>query len=338
VGGEKVAVTRPRVRGAGGEVELQTLCRLQDQEIFDDEIKNRMVRGVSTRNYEPVVKSWSKKLSISKTTVSRAFVRSSRKDLEKLNTQDLSGHEFIALMVDGVEIGGRSVVVVLGITNTCEKVPLGLREGDTENSVVIKDLLTSIRDRGFRQHTDRILAVTDGAKAIKKALKDVFGDRVTVQRCWIHKLRNLQKYIPSRLHKQLWWRMKKLMNLKSIADAKTDLASLITWLSEISIEAESSMKEVGMELLTVHEFDVQGELRKSLYSTNPIESLIFGIRHRLSRVKNWKGSKRKDQIQRWMASSILAHQTKMRRLKGHKHAEKLIMKLKTNVDSMMESA
>lgn len=129
-----------------------------------------------------------------------------------------------------------------------------------------------------------------------------------------------------------------IMNLKSIEDAKKDLASFIEWLSEISIEAESSMREVGMELLTVHELDVHGELRKSLYSTNPIESLIFGIRHRLSRVKNWKASKKKDQIQRWMASSILAHQKKMRRLRGHKQVDKLIAKLKTKVDSMEKSA
>jgi transposase-like protein len=331
-------VPRPRVRNADGEVELASLARLQDQDIFDDEIKDRMVLGASSRNYEPIVKSWSKKLSVSKSTVSRAFIRSSRKDLEKINTQDLSKYEFIALMIDGVEIAGRAEIVALGITPDCQKIPLGLREGDTENAVVIKDLLTSIRDRNFKMHTDRILAVTDGAKAIKKALKDVFDDQVVVQRCWLHKLRNLQKYVPDNLHKQLWWRMKKLMNLKSFEDAKKDLASLIEWLAEISIEAESSMQEVGMELLTVHELGVVGELRKSLYSTNPIESLIFGIRHRLSRVKNWKSSKKKDQIQRWLASSILAHEKKMRRLRGHKHVSILIANLKTKVDSMEKSA
>ncbi len=338
VGGEKVSVTRPRVRNEKGEVELSTLSRLQDQDIFDEEIKDRMVLGVSSRNYEPVVKTWSKKLSISKSNVSRAFIKASRRDLEKINTQDLSPFEFIALMIDGVEIAERSLIVILGVTHDCQKIPLGIREGDTENSTVIKDLLTSIRDRNFKMHTDRILAVTDGAKAIKKALKDIFADQVVVQRCWLHKLRNLQKYVPENLHRQLWWRMKKLMNLMSFEEAKKDLASFIEWLSEISIEAESSMREVGMELLTVHELEVHGDLRKSFYSTNPIESLIFGIRHRLSRVKNWKSSKKKDQIQRWMASSILAHQKKMRRLRGHKQVNKLIAKLKTKVDSMEKSA
>lgn len=338
IGGEKVSVTRPRVRNQSGEVELSSLARLQDQDIFDDEIRDRMVLGIASRNYEPAIKSWSDKLSISKSNVSRAFIRASRKDLEKLNTQDLSEYEFIALMVDGVEIAGRSLIVILGITQDCQKIPLGLREGDTENSAVIKDLLAAIRDRNFRMHTDRILAVTDGAKAIKKALRDVFGDSVVVQRCWLHKLRNLQGYVPGHLHQQLWWRMKKLMNLKSFDDAKQELATLISWLSEISFEAESSIREVGLELLTVHELKVNGELRKSLYTTNPIESLIFGIRHRLSRVKNWKSSTKKDQIQRWFASSILAHQKKMRRLRGHHQVHLLITNLKTKVDPIKKSA
>jgi transposase-like protein len=309
------------------------------RDIFDEEIKNRMLRGVSTRDYEPVVKSWSEKLSISKSNVSRAFMRASKKDLERINSQDLSAHEFIALMIDGVEIADRTLVVVLGIDSDSKKIPLGLREGDTENAVVIKDLLASIRDRNFKMYTDRILAVSDGAKAIKKALKDIFGDAVVLQRCWLHKFRNLQKYIPARLHKTLWWRMKRLMNLKTLEDAQKELVELITWLSEISIEAENSMREVGLELLTVHALGVSGELRKSLYSSNPIESLIFGIRHRMGRVKNWKSSNKKDQIQRWMASSILAAEKKLRRLRGHKQVGVLIDNLRIKkVDSGERSA
>lgn len=338
VGGEKLQVKRPRVRDEHGEVPLQTLERLQDQDIFDDEIRNRMVLGISSRNYEPAIKSWSDKLGVSKSNVSRAFIRSSRKDLDKINTQDLSEFEFIALMIDGVEISGKSIIAVLGITHDCQKIPLGIRLGETESSEIIKDLLNTIRDRNFKLHSDRILVVTDGAKAIKKAVKDVFGDQVLVQRCWLHKLRNLQKYTPESQHRTLLWRMKKLMSLKSLDEAKKELASLIVWLSEISTEAENSMNEVGMELLTVHQLGVVGDLRKSLYSTNPIESLIFGIRHRLCRVKNWKSATKKDQIQRWMASSILAHQRKMRRLRGHKQVGILIANLKTKVDSMETSA
>jgi transposase-like protein len=158
VGGEKIQIPRPRVRGEDGEVELSSLLQLQDQDIFDEEIRDRMMLGVSTRNYQPVMKSWAKKLSTSKSNVSRAFIKASRKDLERINTSDLSCYEFVALMIDGVHIAERTIIVVLGITNDCQKVPIGIREGDTENSEVVRDLLTSIRDRNFKQHTARLLA------------------------------------------------------------------------------------------------------------------------------------------------------------------------------------
>lgn len=338
VGGEKLRVPRPRLRDENGEVPLTTLKQLQDQDIFDDQIRERMIMGVSTRNYAPVIKTWSDKLSISKSNVSRAFIRASRKDLELINTRDLSEYEFIAMMIDGVEIAGKSLITIIGITDKCDKIPLGIRAGDTENSEVIKDLLTTIMARNFKLHADRLLAVTDGAKAIKKALKDVFGDKVFIQRCWLHKLRNLQKYIPKNMHNQLWWRMKKLMNLKTFVEAKKELASLIIWLSDISIEAERSMNEVGLELLTVHQLEICGELRKSLYSTNPIESIIFGIRHRLGRVKNWKSANKRDQVQRWMASSILSAEKTMRRLRGFKNVDKLIANLKIKIETTEKTA
>ena len=127
VGGEKLSVTRPRLRDESGEVQLSSLQKLQDQDIFDDEVKERMIRGVSTRNYDPVIKSWSDKLSISKSTVSRAFMRASKKDLDLINTQSLEDFEFIALMIDGVEIAGRSIIAVMGITKDCLKIPLGIQ-------------------------------------------------------------------------------------------------------------------------------------------------------------------------------------------------------------------
>lgn len=337
-GGEKLSVKRPRLRDDNGEVQLASLASLQDQDIFDDAIKSRMIKGVATRNYEPVIESWSDKLSVKKSTVSAAFIRASKKDLNHINTFNLSSYKFVALMIDGVEVAGRSLIVPMGITDKGDKIPLGLAEGDTENAVVIKDLLVQIRERGFSFCTARGLAITDGAKAIKKALKDVFGSTVIVQRCWLHKLRNIQSYLPKEHHKQLWWRMKKIMSLVDHQVAKNEMASLMKWLADVSIDAESSLREAGSELLTVHELGVTGVLRKSLYSTNPIESLIFGIRHRIARIKNWKTSKQKDQIQRWMASSLIESQKKMRRLRGHTQIEKLITTLNKNLEQQEQSA
>ena len=336
VGGQKQSIVRPRVRNANGEVELHTLSQLQDQDIFDDTIKEKMILGVSTRKYEPVMESWSEKLSISKSNVSRAFVRASKKDLELITRGDLSAHRFVAILLDGLIVSGRAVIAAIGITDQCQKIPIGLCEGMSENAEVVKDLLVNIRERGFTFHCEKILAVTDGSKALQKALVEVFGSRVIVQRCYLHKLRNLKQYVPDRLHGQLAWKMKRLMSLKTHVEAKKELITFVDWLSEISMEAERSMQEVGEELITVHLLGLTGDLRKSLSSTNIIESLIGAVREKTNRVKNWKKSKNKDQAQRWIASAMLAHQKKMRRLRGYKAINTLVESLNKKVIAKIE--
>lgn len=324
--GARYPARRPRVRGALGEVPLPSLAKLRDQDLLDAQIQDRMIRGVSTRNYDPVVSAYAEKLGVSKSSVSRAFVRASQKDLEALNHSSLEGHSFVALMIDGVEYAGRSVVVALGITDSLQKVPLGAREGDTENGELVRDLLSGIVERGFKPHCEKLLAVIDGGKALRKGLLDVFGERVLIQRCWLHKLRNLQAYVPRQHHPQLYWRMKKLMALVRYDEAIQELESLAHWLSGISQDAESSIHEVGRELLTVHRLGLPRALRQGLSTTNAIESLIGVVRGKTSRVRNWK-SKKTNQVLRWVASSLISHRSKMRRLRGHKESAQLIAAL-----------
>lgn len=324
--GARYPIRRPRVRGALGEVQLPSLEKLRDQDLLDGQIQARMIRGVSTRNYDPVVTAYAKKLGVSKSSVSRAFIRASQKDLDNLNHADLSKYSFVALMIDGVEYAGRTVVVALGITDQLQKIPLGAREGDTENSALVKDLLAGIVERGFKLHCEKLLAVIDGGKALRKGLVDVFGDRVLIQRCWLHKLRNLRAYVPRQHHAQLHWRMKKLMGLVRHDEAIRELDSLAHWLSQISQDAEASIREVGPDLVTVHRLGLSRALRQGLSSTNAIESLIGVVRGKTDRVKNWK-SKKTNQILRWVASSLRHHETKMRRLRGHKERAQLIAAL-----------
>jgi transposase-like protein len=273
-----------------------------------------------------VISSYSKKLGASKSSVSRAFVRASQKDLDLLNGADLSSYSFVAIMIDGVEIAGRTVVAALGVTNKLEKVPLGIREGDTENSAVVKDLLASIIERGFELHCEKLLAVLDGAKALKKAVRDVFGDQVLVQRCWLHKLRNAKKYLSKQHHPELFRRMKKLMSTVKHDEALKELQLLIHWAGGLSHETQSSFEEVGAELLTVHHLGLPKLLRESLSTTNAVESLIGVVRDKTSRVKNWKSVKTKQTL-RWVASSIVKHRSKMRRIKGFEHSQVLIAAL-----------
>lgn len=326
VEGAKYTVQRPRVRKNNREVALPTLAKLQSQDLLDAQMHQRMVLGVSTRNYDQVIDGYSEKLGVARSSVSRAFIRASQKDLDTINDGKLEAHAFVALLIDGVEIGGRTVVVALGITAAMEKIPLGLREGDTENSEVVKDLLASLQERGFTLHCERLLAIIDGAKALKKALRHVFGERAVIARCWLHKERNLRGYLPERAHGALHWRLKKLMALNSLTDARTELAALREWVAGLSAQAAASLDEVGEELLTLHALGITGELRKSLSSTNLIESLFSVVRDKIHRVKNWK-SQRSQQILRWVAASILAHRKKMRRVRGMAQAEELIAAL-----------
>jgi len=338
--GVKVKTRRPRVRNEEGEVELPTLAKLQDQDLFDDQIKHRLLRGISTRNYSEVVAAWSKKTGVSKSSVSRAFVRVSQKSLEELNHLDLSKFRFVGMMIDGVDFAGTAVIVAMGVTDDLQKIPLGIREGDTENSVVVKDLLASIMERGFTLRCARLIAVLDGAKALRKAVADVFGERAIFQRCWLHKLRNLKKYMPEKFHGDLYWRMKKLMGLTTHAEAKLELLRLTEWLDTISLSAGNSLRECGQDLLTVHELGLPKLLRDSLATTNAIESLIGVVRDKTGRVKNWKCKTKLKvtQIARWVASSILAHRSKMRRLRGYKHATALIVGLDVVVATERKSA
>ncbi len=326
VDGVRYAIRRPRVRDGRGEVELPMLSKLRDRDLLDSQMLSRMVRGVSTRDYEDVIGGYADKLGVSKSTVSRAFVRASQKDLDALNDAELTAYGFVALMIDGVEIAGRTVVVALGITEALEKIPLGIREGDTENAPLVKDLLASIVERGFTLHCEKILAVLDGAKALKKAVKDVFGDRVLIQRCWLHKLRNAKKYLSKQHHPELFRRMKKLMTTVRHDEALKELQAIIHWAGELSHETQGSFEEVGTELLTVHRLGLPKLLRESLSTTNAAESLIGVVRTKTDRVKNWKSVKTKQTL-RWVASSIQHHRKKMRRLRGYEQSQVLVSAL-----------
>jgi putative transposase len=296
VEGAPYAVRRPRVRKHQHEVPLPTLPKLQSQDLLDQQMRRRMILGMSTRNYDQVVDCYSEKLGVSRSSVSRAFIRASQKDLDASIEGKLEEYSFVALMVDSLEVGGRTVVAALGITAEMEKgTALGLRKGDTENSEVVKDLLASIIERGFTLHCERLLAVIDGAKALKKGLRAVFGERLVLARYWLHKERNLRAYLPECVHGTLHWRLKKLMTLNSLADARKELVALREWVVGLSAEAAASLDEVGDELLTLHSLDLTGELRKSLASTNLLESLFAVVREKIQRVKNWK-ARRSHQI------------------------------------------
>jgi putative transposase len=235
-------------------------------------------------------------------------------------------------------------IIAVGITSESQKIPLGLKEGETENAEVVKDLLSGLMARGFTLKTDRLLAMLDGGKALRSAVKSLWGDRVLIQRCWLHKARNLEGYLPKENHKQMWRRMKKMMGLVSKADAEKEFKSLAKWLGEISHDAEKSLLEAGDELLTVHDLGVTGEFRNALSTTNAVESLIGVSKTKLRNVKNWgyhpkTGQKvPRDKALRWIATAIQTHRPKMRALRGGKEQMKTLINSLSLLDSNQKAA
>lgn len=342
--GASYSVRRPRARKNGEEVELESLTKMRDRDLLDQQMQERLVRGVSTRNYEGVISNLSSKTGISKSSVSRAFKRSSKKDLDDINSCDLSQHKFVAILIDGTNIGGRTLIVAVGITDGSQKIPLGLIEGDTENAAIVKDLLSSLTARGFTLKTSRILAMLDGGKALRAAVQALWGNRVLIQRCWLHKARNIEGYLPKTNHSQLWRRMKKMMGLNTKQLAEAEFKSLTNWLRTISEDAAKSLLEAGDELLTVHGLGVTGEFRSALSTTNAIESVIGTSKNKLRNVKNWgyhpktKDNVARDKSLRWLATAIQTHRPKLRRLRGGEEQMPILINNLTLLDTITKSA
>jgi transposase-like protein len=338
--GAKYSMRRPRARKDGKEVELPSVARLRDRDLLDEQMLGRLMKGVSTRDYQDAIDGFAEKTGISKSSVSRAFKRSSKKDLDAINGADLSGYRFVGILIDATGFGEETMVVAVGVTDDNQKIPAGLISGTTENAAVVGDLLASITSRGFTLAARRLLAVLDGGKALRAAVKALWGDAVVIQRCWIHKLRNIKDYIPETNHGQLWRRMKKMMGLNSHAVAEKEFESLANWLSTISYDAEKSLHEAGTELLTVHALGLTGAFRRSMASTNIIESLIGVVKGKTKRVRNWNyhprtGAKvKRDKALRWAATAIQVHRPKMRRVYGGKEQMSVLINKLNMIDSM----
>lgn len=311
--GQQIQVKKPRVKSGDGEVQLESYQAFQDFDLLCDKVMKHMINGVSTRNYDPLLDQITKSTGLKKSSVSKAFVQGSQEALDEINSRDLSPFRFFSIMIDGVEFAGKTVIVGMGITDKGKKMILGLRAGSTENSEVVKDLLQNLVGRGLNKENP-ILFVLDGSKALKKAVLSVFGDDCPIQRCIRHKERNICQYLPKQYHQEFRRRWKLIHGSKNFDTAESEMASLEHWLGQINHEALNSLEEAERETLTVIKLRASRELRKSLLSTNPIESMMDGIRTRTNRVKNWKSGP--NQIQRWVATSLLEIEKKVRAVRG----------------------
>jgi putative transposase len=325
LGGRRLAVTRPRVRAAdgSGELHLPSYDLFSSTEVLGRLAMEKMLAGLSSRRYprglEPAGQAVEEQAaSTSKSAVSRRFVAATETALAELMSRDLSGLDLVAFMVDGVHFGEHTCVVALGIGIDGTKHPLGVEEGSTENAAVVTDLITGLRDRGL-DTSKPVLAVLDGAKALSKAVKDVF-DKPVIHRCQQHKIRNVIDKLPERLKSVTEKRMRQAYHAESALKAEAELQALARELDKTHPGAAASLREGMAETLTVLRLEVPPTLARTLRSTNTIESMIEICREHSKNVKRWQDG---TMALRWCAAGMIEAGKQFRRVNGHLHLPKL---------------
>ena len=321
LGGRRVPITRPRVRAAdgSGEVAIASYELFSSTELLGKMALERMLAGLSTRRYpvglEPVGGQVDEKSSAtSKSAVSRRFVAMTETALAELLSADLSGLDLVALMIDGVHFAESCCVVAVGIDIEGTKHPLALVEGSTENATLVCGLLVDLRERGL-DVTRPMLVGIDGSKALRKAVLDVL-DHPVIQRCQLHKIRNVKDHLPQRLRSSVGRRMTDAYHAASALEAEAALLALAKELDRTHPGAAASVREGLDDTLTVLRLGVPPTLARTLRSTNTIESMISVCREHSANVKRWRDGQ---MALRWCAAGMVEAGKQFRRVNGHLH-------------------
>ncbi len=313
---------------------LERYRRFQDDGARQRDVARRILAGVSTRQYECVLDDLCDGYGISKSAVSRQWRAASAAALQGLCERPLGALDLVVLMLDGIRFGDVVLVVGLGLDAQGRKHVLGLWQGDTENATVVGEWLDDLIRRGLpidRQY----LFILDGSKALAKAVRVCFGVDVLLQRCLVHKRRNVLDHLPPR-HQRRWaWRLKAAWNMKDYAAAKKELEDIARELSQINPSAAASLEEGLEDTLTLHRLGLPEVLRVSLRSTNLIESLFSVARQTTRRVKRWRSA---DQVWRWAGSGLLEAEKTLRRVKGYAAMSVLLKALGRGVDAARTAA
>lgn len=329
-GGRRVQVRRPRVRHTReGEVTLPSVATFRDRDPLTARMMQQLLAGVSMRDYECSLEtrpSGRPTRGSSKSAVSRSVVRRTRQRLHEHLAQRLDGLAVVALFMDGVVVAAQTVIVVLAITRDGEKVPLGLRLGSTENAAVCTELLQDLLARGLTLE-GRMLCVIDGGKGLRKALGDVFGDAVVIQRCQLHKGRNLDALVPKTRQAYVRASLRRAYRAASAPAARRQLTALASWLeTNGQADAAASVREGLEETLTVLKLGLPLALRRFFATTNCIENLIGTLRRVTRNIKRWRDG---DMRRRWIGLGLLRAAERFRRIKHHGELGALVTALGT---------
>lgn len=335
IGAERLRVSVPRMYDNvnGNNKSLETYEKLRELQSVDDRLLKAVILGLSTRNYEPVIKNLMDSFGISHSSVSRDFIEQSSSRLEVFENRSLNDYDFVALFIDGKYLAKEQVLIVLGVTIGGEKIPIGFIQTATENSKSISELLRNLIERGLK-YQDGLLCVIDGSKGIYKAVKTVFGAYAVIQRCQWHKRENVLSYLPEHKADDYRRRMNKAYNNEDYYKARKTLLEIIDALKIDNMSASASLKEGLEETLTLHRLGLTKYFKRSFSTTNAIENLNSQIGKYLRNVKKWTNS---EQRYRWVASALFEIERKMRRVDNYKKLHEMRAVLKQEVNTQKKT-
>jgi putative transposase len=333
-GGRQLSLSCPRVRSREGqEAALPSVRAFREKDPLTTRVMDQLLLGVSTRGYAAsleVAPAGTRSRATSKSAVSRRLVAATRTQLTTQLGRRLDELDFVALFLDGVHVAGQTLIVALGVAADGSKTPLGIRLGSTENAAIGTELLQDLVTRGLRLD-GRVLCVIDGGKGLRKALEDVLGTRAVIQRCQLHKQRNLLALVPHRRQPFVRAALRRAYRAASAAAARRQLQALASWLETNGHpDAAASLREGLEETLTVLKLELPSRLRRFFATTNCIENLIATLRHVTRNVKRWRAG---DMIHRWAGLGLLRAAARFRRIKHHHELPHLVRALRPDTST-----
>lgn len=312
LGDRRIRLAVPRIydNESGESKSPETYSKLREIESIDDRILKAVLLGLSTRDYEQVIGNLLDGFGLSSSSVSNEFIEQSAQKLKDFENRDLSEYDFVSLFIDGKYLAKEQIIIVLGVTIKGDKIPIGFIQSTSENSTVIKDLLTHLIERGLR-YEEGLLCVIDGSKGINKAIKETFGNYALIHRCHWHKRENVLKYLNENKQDHYRRRINKAYRSDDYDEARKLIKEIISDLKVENLSASRSMEEGLEETLTLHRLGLITDFGRSFATTNCIENLNSQIEKYLRKVKHWKTSSQKH---RWVACALLDIENRMRKV------------------------
>lgn len=333
---QKIPIEVPRVRDRlrNQEVPLPTYEGLQAPRALDTGLLHKVLGGLSTREYERCAEAVPEAFGLSASTVSRRFKRASARKLQELSDRRLEGYDLVTLLLDGKTFAEDEMVTAVGVTLTGEKVLLGFVQTATENRKVCAAFLRELVERGLRVDLG-LLVITDGAKGLHAAVREVFGTAALVQRCQWHKRENVIAYLPDRHRATFRRKLQAAYDQPTYDKAKRALGKVRAELALLNVSAASSLDEGLEETLTLHRLGVFQQLGTSLKTTNTLESIHARVESRTAKVDHWRNSEQK---QRWLATALLDLEPRLRRIRNYRALPLLREALRRQVQEPNKSA